>query len=62
MSARNDITGDAIQSKALSKQGRENYDRIFRKPRPVPLTVRPKCHRARSLEDAVKICRKCRQC
>ena len=31
MSARNDITGDAIQSKALSKEGRENYDRIFRK-------------------------------
>ena len=29
--AKNDITGDEIKSKALSKQGRENYDFIFRK-------------------------------
>jgi hypothetical protein len=31
MSARNDITGEPIQSKSLSKQGRDNYDDIFRK-------------------------------
>jgi predicted thioredoxin/glutaredoxin len=31
--AKNDITGDEIKSKVLSKQGRENYDFIFRKPK-----------------------------
>jgi hypothetical protein len=31
MSAYNDITGEPIQSKALSKQGRENWDNIFKK-------------------------------
>ncbi len=31
MSAKNDITGDQIQTKALSKQGRDNWDNIFRK-------------------------------
>jgi predicted thioredoxin/glutaredoxin len=29
--AKNDITGDEIKSKILSKEGRENYDFIFRK-------------------------------
>lgn len=32
MTARNDITGDAIRSRTLSEQGRENWDRIFKKP------------------------------
>ena len=31
MSAYNDITGEPIQSKALSKQGRDNWDNIFKK-------------------------------
>ena len=31
MSSKNDITGDSIQTKALSKQGRDNWDNIFRK-------------------------------
>jgi thioredoxin-like negative regulator of GroEL len=31
MATKNSITGDEIKSKALSKQGRENYDLIFRK-------------------------------
>ena len=31
MVSRNDITGDAIQSKTLSKQGRDNWDKIFGK-------------------------------
>ena len=31
MAAKNDITGDAIQSKALSPQGRANWDNIFGK-------------------------------
>jgi uncharacterized protein Yka (UPF0111/DUF47 family) len=29
--ARNDITNDLIKSKAFSKQGRDNYDFIFKK-------------------------------
>jgi len=28
---KNDVTGDTIQSKALSKQGRDNWDNIFGK-------------------------------
>jgi len=31
MSTKNDITGDNIQSKVLSKQGRDNWDAIFGK-------------------------------
>ncbi len=31
MVARNDITGDAIQSKTASQAYRDNYDNIFRK-------------------------------
>lgn len=31
MVSKNDITGDAIQSKTLSKQGRDNWDNIFGK-------------------------------
>lgn len=30
MSAKNDITGDSISSKILSKQGRDNWDNIFK--------------------------------
>jgi len=29
MSAKNDITGDSISSKILSKEGRDNWDNIF---------------------------------
>lgn len=31
MASKNDITGDTIQSKTLSKQGRDNWDKIFGK-------------------------------
>lgn len=31
MASKNDITGDTIQSKTLSKQGRDNWDNIFGK-------------------------------
>lgn len=31
MVTKNDITGDSIQSKTLSKQGRDNWDNIFGK-------------------------------
>ena len=32
MSTKNDITGDAIQSRPSSPKYRENWDRIFAKP------------------------------
>tara|TARA_A200000159_G_C7268325_1_gene316092 strand:+ start:337 stop:570 length:234 start_codon:yes stop_codon:yes gene_type:complete len=31
MATKNDITGDSIKSKGLSKQGRDNWDKIFGK-------------------------------
>ena len=31
MSGRNDITGDRLINKTLSKEGEENWDRIFKK-------------------------------
>lgn len=34
MTAKNDITGDDIKSKGISKAFEENFDRIFRKPKP----------------------------
>jgi hypothetical protein len=30
MATKNDITGDSISSKILSKEGRDNWDNIFR--------------------------------
>ena len=35
MAARNDVTGDLIKSKPLSRTYEENYDNIFRKETPV---------------------------
>lgn len=31
MAAKNDVTGDSIRTKTVSKAYRDNYDRIFRK-------------------------------
>ena len=36
MVARNDITGDAIQTKSASSSYRDNYDNIFRKNKMTP--------------------------
>jgi hypothetical protein len=36
MVARNDITGDAIQTKSSSNAYRDNYDNIFRKNKMTP--------------------------
>ena len=44
MVAKNDITGDAIQSKINSKEYGDNFDRIFRKDKvvqPEPATDQP---------------------
>lgn len=35
MVARNDITGDSIQTKGVSNAYRDNYDNIFKKDKPV---------------------------
>tara|TARA_R110000850_G_scaffold151336_1_gene274324 strand:- start:315 stop:464 length:150 start_codon:yes stop_codon:yes gene_type:complete len=35
MSTKNDITGDTIQSKVLSKKGRDNWDTIFGKKKTI---------------------------
>lgn len=40
MASRNDITGDAIQSKTLSKQGRDNWDNIFGKKKKTEESVK----------------------
>lgn len=34
MAAKNDVTGDSIQTKAASKAYQDNYDRIFGKKKP----------------------------
>lgn len=36
MVAKNDITGDAIQTKGVSSSYRDNYDNIFRKDKMTP--------------------------
>ena len=38
MVAKNDITGDAIQTKSVSQIYRDNYDNIFRKNNMTPQT------------------------
>ena len=42
MSTTNDITGDKIQSKTLSKQGRDNWDNIFGKKKKTDESVKKK--------------------
>lgn len=42
MVARNDITGDAIQTKNTSSSYRDNYDAIFRKNKMSPLVEQMK--------------------
>ena len=39
MVARNDITGDTIQTKGVSNNYRDNYDNIFRKDKATPKQV-----------------------
>ena len=39
----NDITGDLIKSKALSKQGRDNWDNIFKKNKKLLLLTASFC-------------------
>jgi glutaredoxin len=43
MATTNSITGDEIKSKALSKEGRENYDFIFRKKKQMKLASASWC-------------------
>lgn len=39
MVSKNDITGDAIRSKTLSQQGRDNWDNIFGKKDKVDIII-----------------------
>jgi hypothetical protein len=39
MATTNPITGDSIQTKAVSEQYRNNFDAIFRKPPPEPKEI-----------------------
>lgn len=40
MVTKNDITGDKIQSKTLSKEGRDNWDKIFGKDKKTEESVK----------------------
>jgi hypothetical protein len=51
--AKNDITGDDIKSKALSKQGRENYDFIFRKKKEMKLASASWCGPCSALKSRI---------
>jgi|TARA_B110000908_G_C10245253_1_gene448426 hypothetical protein len=53
MATKNDITGDSIRSKALSKQGRDNWDTIFGKKNPVKKNM-DKFHRPSTHPDKTK--------
>lgn len=57
MVTKNDITGDSIQSKALSKQGRDNWDTIFGKKNPVKKNM-DKFHKPSIHADKTKYQRK----
>lgn len=51
--AKNDVTGDEIKSKALSKQGRENYDFIFRKKKQMKLASASWCGPCSALKSRI---------
>ena len=46
MVARNDITGDAIQTKSASQAFRDNYDAIFRKDKKMDEPTKCGCGRS----------------
>lgn len=52
MVARNDITGDAIQTKTVSDKYRSNYDNIFNK----------KKHNENIVEKGKEQCKNCSKC
>ena len=53
MATRSPITGDEIKSKALSKQGRENYDFIFRKKKQMKLASASWCGPCSALKSRI---------
>ena len=54
MTATNDITGDKIQSRVLSKQGRDNWDRVFGK-KPCDESLQPhKANKPNMIETNAK--------
>lgn len=53
MATRSPITGDEIKSKSLSKQGRENYDFIFRKKKQMKLASASWCGPCSALKSRI---------
>jgi hypothetical protein len=53
MATRSPITNDEIKSKALSKQGRENYDFIFRKKKQMKLASASWCGPCSALKSRI---------
>lgn len=53
MATRNPITNDEIKSKSLSKQGRENYDFIFRKKKQMKLASASWCGPCSALKSRI---------
>jgi hypothetical protein len=54
MATTNSITGDEIKSKALSKEGRENYDFIFRKKKQMKLASASWCGPCSALKSRIE--------
>jgi thiol-disulfide isomerase/thioredoxin len=55
MATKNSITGDEIKSKSLSKEGRDNYDNIFRKMnKKIILTTASWCGPCRTIKEVIK--------
>ena len=61
MTARNDITGDAIQTRINSDSFRDNFDRIFRKTESAPEKKTHECVACGCQLDDVSVvyCERC---
>jgi thiol-disulfide isomerase/thioredoxin len=56
MATKNSITGDEIKSKSLSKEGRDNYDNIFRKKmnKKIILTTASWCGPCKTIKEIIR--------
>lgn len=53
MTAKNDITGDSIQTKTISDAYRDNYDRIFGKKKDLPVAFDGTSDEKQFLRDSI---------